>query len=211
MDDPRPTMAEERRLFTLGYRLVAGVDEVGRGALAGPVVAAAVIMPRSMKSRWAREVRDSKQLAPAERESLYPRIMATALAVGLGSAGHEVIDAIGIVPATHQAMKTAIGWLAPPPQYVLIDYLTLPSFPLPQKGVTDGDSLCFSIACASIVAKVTRDRFMTEMDGLYPGYHLARHKGYCTEEHVACLKRLGPSAIHRRSFQPVKTAGEDEP
>lgn len=187
-----------------GYRLIAGVDEVGRGALAGPVMAAAVIMPFQIRARWASLVRDSKQLTPEAREYLFPCIMESAIAVGVGSFSHEVIDARGIVPATHLAMKAAIEQLLPAPQYLLIDYLTLPEVPLPQKGVTFGDSLCFSIACASIVAKVTRDRLMVEMDSLYPGYGLARHKGYCTDGHVNCLKRLGPSPIHRRSFEPLR-------
>jgi len=200
----KPSFAEERKLGAQGYRLVAGVDEVGRGALAGPVVAAAVILPERIKAPWAAEVRDSKQLSPARREFLAQHIQEIAITTGIGMASHKIIDARGIVRATRLAMKLSINRLLPAPQYLLIDYLRLPEVALPQKGVIGGDSLCFSIACASIVAKVARDRLMAELDKVYAGYKLAQHKGYCTGEHVACLHRLGPSPIHRRSFHPVK-------
>jgi len=201
----KPSFAEEKKLAAQGYLLVAGVDEVGRGALAGPVVAAAVILPSKLKkARWLDEVRDSKQLSPARRESLFQQIQEIAISVGIGRADGEVIDAQGIVKATRLAMKQAIDQLSPPPQCLLIDYMTLPESSLPQKGIVDGDSLCFSIACASIIAKVARDRLMVELDEIYPGYGLAEHKGYGTKEHLARLRRLGPSPIHRRSFQPVK-------
>ena len=199
-----PSFAEEELLGTQGYQLIAGVDEVGRGALAGPVVAAAVILPRGIKASWLEQVRDSKQLSPLKRELLSPYIHEAAISTGTGWSSQEVIDGRGIVEATRLAMKSAIEQLSPPPQYLLIDYMRLPDVRLPQKGITNGDGLCFSIACASIVAKVARDRLMVEMDGIYPGYGLARHKGYATEEHFACLQRLGPCPIHRRTFQPLK-------
>ena len=199
-----PSFAEEEKLAAQGYRLIAGVDEVGRGALAGPVVAAAVVLPGEIKARWLDRVRDSKQLTPVRRELLSRHITEEAISIGIGMANHRVIDTMGIVRATRIAMKQAIDQLTPPPQYLLIDYLRLPEVPLPQKGVVDGDSLCFSIACASIVAKVARDNLMGKLDQVCSGYRLAKHKGYCTEEHVACLHRLGPSIIHRRSFQPVR-------
>ncbi len=198
-----PSFAEERLLQAKGYQLIAGLDEVGRGALAGPVVAA-VIIPGNIKARWLKQVRDSKLLSPAAREVLFPHIQEKAISVGIGVIGHEVIDARGIVKATRLAMKQAIEQLSPPPQHLLIDYMLLPESRLPQKGVVDGDSLCFSIACASIVAKVARDRMMVEFDGIYPGYGLAQNKGYGTEEHLACLRRLGPCPIHRRTFRPLK-------
>lgn len=191
-------------LYSQGYRLIAGVDEVGRGALMGPVVAAAVILPHNIKARWRGKVRDSKQLSPARREILSDCIHEVAISVGIGMSAPEVIDAQGIVKATRLAMKSAIDQLKPQPQYLLIDYMLLPEVLLPQKGITDGDSLCFSIACASILAKVARDRLMVEFDGVYSGYGLAEHKGYGTKEHLACLRRYGPCPIHRRSFQPVK-------
>ena len=199
-----PTFAEERVLEAQGYRYIAGVDEVGRGALAGPVVAAAVILPHRVKATWFRQVRDSKMLTPAVRERLFPQICEMAIAVGTGSASREEIDTMGIARATRRAMKLAIEQLSPPPETLLIDYISLPEVKLPQKGVTNGDSLCFSIACASIVAKVTRDRLMVELDRAYPGYGLARHKGYGTREHITCLGQLGPSSVHRRSFRPVR-------
>ena len=188
-----------------GYQLIAGVDEVGRGSLAGPVVAAAVILPSKMKrAYWVSKVKDSKQLSPVSREILSPYIQEIAISVGVGVVTHRIIDARGIVWASRLAMKLAIDKLSPPPQYLLIDYLCLPEVPLPQKGLIDGDSLCFSIACASIVAKVARDRLMVKLDRVYSGYRLAENKGYCTGEHVTCLSRFGPSPIHRQSFQPVK-------
>lgn len=199
-----PSFAEERILEAQGYQYIAGIDEVGRGALAGPVVAAAVILPHNMDTPWLGLVKDSKLLSPARRELLFHHIHQTAIAIGIGLAGCEVVDTQGIIKATRLAMKLAVEQLSPPPQTLLIDYMRLPEIELPQKGVTDGDTLCFSIACASIVAKVTRDHMMMELDRVYPGYVLAKHKGYGTREHLACLQRLGPSPIHRQSFRPVK-------
>ena len=199
-----PSLSEEKILRAQGYRLVAGIDEVGRGALAGPVVAAAVILPDQITARWLSQVRDSKQLSPARRELLFHYIHENAISVGIGMADHEVIDVQGIIKATRLAMKLAIDQLSPPPESLLIDYMRLPEVPFPQKGITNGDSLCFSIACASIIAKVTRDHLMIELDRIYPGYGLAQHKGYGTKKHLSCLHRLGPSPIHRWSFQPVK-------
>ncbi|MFC1981594.1 ribonuclease HII [Chloroflexota bacterium] len=200
----KPSFTEEKLLAAQGYRLIAGVDEVGRGALAGPVMASAVILPPKVSARWVDQVRDSKQLTPATRELLYRYIQKAAISIGIGKLSHEYIDAFGIARATRLAMKAAIEQLAPLPHYLLIDYLSLPDVMLPQRGIIHGDGLCFSIACASIVAKVTRDRLMVELDGIYPGYGLARHKGYATEEHITCLHRLGPCPIHRRSFRPLK-------
>jgi len=200
----KPSFAEERLLEAQGYRLIAGVDEVGRGALIGPVVAAAVILPPDVNTHWKDKVRDSKLLSPGRREYLFALIHETAIAVGIGMIAPEIVDSQGIVRATRLAMKSAIDQLVPEPQYLLIDYLRLPEVTLPQKGITDGDSLCFSIACASIVAKVARDRLMVEMDRTYTGYGLAKHKGYGTKEHLACLRRQGPCPLHRRSFRPVR-------
>lgn len=199
-----PSFAEERMLEAQGYRYIAGVDEVGRGALAGPVVAAAAILPGHIDASWTSLVRDSKQLSPGKRQFLFHQIHRTVVAKGIGLVGCEVIDAQGIVQATRLAMKLAIDQLSPSPETLLIDYLSLPEVKLPQKGIVHGDSRCFSIACASIIAKVTRDNLMVELDEVYPGYLLARHKGYGTREHLACLRRLGPSPVHRRSFRPVK-------
>lgn len=199
-----PSFTEERRLAAQGYRYIAGIDEAGRGALAGPVVAAAVILPHQPKGHWTDQVRDSKLLTPNKRDYLFHYIQESAISLAVGVISHEIIDAQNIVKATRLAMKQAIDRLSPPADMLLIDYLRLPEIPLPQKGIVNGDCLCFSIACASIVAKVTRDRLMIEMDSVYPGYGLAQHKGYWTEEHLICLIRLGPASIHRTSFQPIK-------
>jgi ribonuclease HII len=199
-----PTFAEEERLIAQGYRLIAGVDEVGRGPLAGPVVAAAVILPPEERPSWLSRVRDSKQLTPLQRESIFDRIRESRIAFGVGVVSHEVIDERGIAPATRLAMRHAIEKLSTRPDYLLIDYLRLPGIHIPQKGVVDGDSICVSIAAASIVAKVTRDRLMVELDGQFPGYGLAQHKGYGTPEHLEALQRLGPCPIHRKTFEPVR-------
>jgi ribonuclease HII len=201
--DRRPSFTEEEALLSRGIRFIAGVDEVGRGSIAGPVVAAAVIMPGNTGADWLVEVRDSKQLSPVKREILSKYIKETAISFGVGAVNHKLIDTMGIVKASKLAMKMAIDKLSPIPQYLLIDYLRLAEVPLPQKGITDGDCKCFSIACASIVAKVARDEMMVRLDRLFSGYRLAENKGYCTEAHVAGLSCLGPSPIHRRSFQPV--------
>ena len=199
-----PSFAEEKLLEAQGYQRIAGIDEAGRGALAGPVVAAAVILPCRIDAPWLSQVKDSKQLNPATRELLFHHIHEVAISVGIGMATNEVIDTRGVIKATRLAMKLAIDQLSPPPQSLLIDYMLLPEVLLPQKGITNGDSLCFSIACASIMAKVTRDQLLIELDKIYPGYGLAQHKGYGTKKHLACLRRLGPSPIHRQSFKPVK-------
>ena len=198
-----PTFDQEHALQARGYRLVAGVDEVGRGALAGPVMAAAVILPLGADFPWLKLVRDSKQLSPRQRERVFDLVRSAGIPFGLGSVPHATIDRVGIVRATRMAMAEAVQALPSRPDFLLIDALSLPEVDLPQKGIVRGDQLSFSIACASIVAKVSRDRQMTELDGVYPGYGLARHKGYGTRQHLQCLGRLGPCAIHRRSFAPV--------
>ncbi len=204
VDPSPPTFVEERRLALSGFRRIAGIDEAGRGPLAGPVVAAAVVLPLDIAADWLKGVRDSKQLSAAVRQGLFRHIREDAVAVGIGWIESDVIDRIGIVPATRRAMRLAVERLAPPPEAVLIDYMAVPEIDLPQRGITGGDRLCLSIASASIIAKVTRDRMMVRLDATYPGYGFARHKGYGTREHVACLRRLGPCPIHRRSFSPVR-------
>jgi ribonuclease HII len=204
----KPSFSEEKDLHARGYHFIAGVDEVGRGALMGPVVAAAVILPENLKGRWRNRVRDSKQLSPAVREGLYEYIREKAVATAIGTINPEQIDTVGIARATHLAMKAAVEKLVPAPQYLLIDYFKLSEVEIPQKGITFGDSICFSIACASIIAKVYRDKIVSEMDDVYPGYEFARHKGYGTREHLTRLQRQGPCPEHRRSFRPVKEALE---
>jgi ribonuclease HII len=204
----KPSLAEENNLLARGYRLVAGIDEAGRGALAGPVVAAAVIMPHPLDTPWSGEVRDCKQLSPTRREYLFHHISKVAISVGTGVVPPEIIDSQNIVKATLLAMKQAVAQLCQAPEYLLIDHLCLPNISLPQKGITNGDQLCFSIACASIIAKVARDHFMVQLDRVYPGYGLAKHKGYGTREHLFYLHQRGPCPIHRHSFRPVKELAE---
>ncbi|MDP2919471.1 MAG: ribonuclease HII [Dehalococcoidia bacterium] len=200
----RPTFSEEKAQWACGYSRVAGVDEAGRGPLAGPVVAAAIILPGELKTGWARQIADSKLVTPLRREYLYYHLREVALGVGVGVIDSATIDMVGIAKATRLAMKQAVKQIDPPPDYLLIDYFKLPEVRLPQNGVIEGDTLCFSIACASVIAKVTRDCLMKELDAVYPGYGFARHKGYSTREHLECLRRLGASPIHRRSFRPVR-------
>lgn len=203
-----PTFIEEQSLAKRGYHLVAGIDEVGRGALAGPVLAAAVVLPSNLASPWLSLVRDSKQLTPHRRKLLFPQIQEVAIAIGIGMVSAGEIDIHGIFKATRLAMEQSARKLTCSPHFLLIDGMSLPAFPLPHKKVIGGDGMCLSIACASIIAKVTRDRLMVELDGLYPGYGLAKHKGYGTREHLSNLQRLGPSPIHRRSFAPLREATE---
>jgi len=203
-----PSLNEENGLSARGYRLIAGIDEAGRGALAGPVVAAAVILPQSPDFPWLKSVRDSKELPPARRESLFDLIKQEAIAIGVGIIAPQTIDVIGILNATKIAMCQAVEQLSCPPDFLLIDYLRLPQPRISQKPIVRGDKLCLSISCASIIAKVTRDRIMVELDQHYPGYGLAHHKGYGTREHVSCLHQRGPSPIHRHSFAPVREAAQ---
>ena len=199
-----PTRAEEVQLYSQGVELVAGVDEVGRGALAGPVVAGAVIFASSLSAPWERLVRDSQELRPRQREGLVGLIRGEALAWGLGEVPAQEIDQIGILPATRQAMRQALEALGVSPQFLLIDGIKLPEVTLPQKRIIRGDKLCFSIACASILAKVYRDGLMVGLDREYPGYGFARHKGYGTAFLQQCLVERGPCPLHRRSFAPLR-------
>ena len=208
---PEPTFAEERLLWSRGLARVAGIDEAGRGPLAGPVVAAAIILPVEFRSAWLSRVADSKSLTAGRRESLFEKLIAEPICYGVGVIDSHTIDMVGIAKATRLAMKAAVKQLQPAPDFLLIDYFKLPEVRLPQKGVEDGDSLCTSIAAASIIAKVTRDRLMADFDAQYPGYGFAEHKGYGTEAHLECLRRLGACPIHRRSFQPVRDVSGEEP
>lgn len=202
-----PSSVEEQALRARGYPLVAGVDEAGRGPLAGPVVAAAVILPTDAQFAWLRLVRDSKKLSPLRRQFLFDCIQREATVVGLGVVSADEIDALGILPATRLAMGRAVVNLHCTPDYLLVDALTLPDVKLPQKAIVRGDSSCLSIAAASIVAKVSRDLLMLELDRQFQGYGFARHKGYATAEHLRWLRHLGPCPIHRKSFAPVRRAG----
>lgn len=190
-----------------GLNTIAGIDEAGRGALAGPVAAAAVILPPGAAdlADVLCEVDDSKQLTRATRERLFDLIMQNALACAVSLVSATVVDEIGILPATKRAMAMAVGQLWPAPDYLLIDGpIRLAALLTPQQPVIRGDSLCLSIAAASILAKVTRDRYMIELDARYPEYGFAQHKGYGTPQHLAALASHGPSPVHRRSFAPIR-------
>ena len=176
---------------------ICGIDEVGRGPLAGPVVAAAVILPKDQEILY---LNDSKKLSEKKREALYTEIMGKAVAVGIGFASPARIDEINILQATYEAMRMAIGKLAVRPDVLLNDAVTIPEVDIPQVPIIKGDAKSKSIAAASIVAKVTRDRLMVEYDAVMPGYDFASNKGYGTKAHIARLKELGPTPIHRRSF-----------
>ena len=195
----------EARAWRAGVGRVVGIDEAGRGPLAGPVVAAAVILA---PDRRIRGLADSKLLTPERREELFHVIREQALAIGVGVVDHETIDRINILEATRRAMAAALAALAVLPELVITDFVALPALPCPQRNLVAGDRRCASVAAASIVAKVTRDRLMLEADGRFPEYGFARHKGYATAEHLAALDRHGPCAIHRRTFAGVWRQGE---
>lgn len=195
-----PTWEWEQRAWDSGWEHVAGVDEAGRGPLAGPVVAAAVVLPRAFTLEG---LRDSKQVREAERERLYDAVTARAVAWHVAEATPEEIDLHNILRATHLAMARAVSGLGLAVHGALVDGLPVSGLPCPHHAVVSGDARCISIAAASILAKVTRDRIMREMDARHPGYRFDRHKGYGTAEHLRALRELGPSPCHRRSFRPV--------
>ncbi|HUS93940.1 MAG TPA: ribonuclease HII [Patescibacteria group bacterium] len=190
-----------------GYTLIAGLDEAGRGAIAGPVVAAAVILPLDQpnKLRLLRQVNDSKQLSPVLREELFDLIVEHALSYGVGSTPAYDIDQEGIIPANAQAMLQAVTMLTPEPEFLIIDgRMRIRNTILPQQSIIRGDSKSLSIAAASILAKVSRDRHMVKLDRDYPDYHFAAHKGYCTAWHRKALGQFGPCPVHRHSFAPIR-------
>ena len=192
--------AFEREARSKGHRVIAGIDEAGRGPLAGPVVAAAVILPFECE---AGDIYDSKQLTPDKREAAFHRILHTALDIGVGLVEESDIDRINILQATYRAMRAAVCGLSTRPHVCLVDGHPIRDFDLPQEGIVDGDCKSVSIAAASIIAKVTRDRIMRLYDMMFPRYGFARHKGYPTEEHLEMLAAHGACEIHRRSFGPV--------
>lgn len=199
--EPLDILAFEKTAYGKGFSCVAGIDEAGRGPLAGPVVAAAVILPAGLSLT---DVDDSKKLSPDKREKLFDIIMTQALSVGVGITDSAAIDRINILQATRRAMLGAVEQLSVPPDYLLIDGISTIDSTIPQLTIKKGDSLSLSIAAASIIAKVTRDRYMIEMDSTYPGYGFAGHKGYGSASHMDAIRRLGPSPIHRLTFGGVK-------
>jgi len=202
-----PDFHFESELWAKGTMFVAGIDEAGRGALAGPVSAAALILPAEIELQGLLEgVRDSKEMTPRQREFWAWRLKKFALSWGVGFASNREIDALGIVPATRLAVQRALNELVPPPQHLLIDYLMLPDCPLPQTALIKGDARSLSIAAASILAKTSRDALMCQMEDCYPGYGFATHKGYGTAAHRQALIQQGPTPIHRLSFEPLRQA-----
>jgi len=193
-------LVEEKKLWQNGYLHIAGIDEAGRGPLAGPVVAAACILPAKFELSG---LNDSKQVTESKRERLFQEIKEQALGFAVGSAEPAEIDALNILQATKLAMKRAVENLKVRPHFLLIDALELPSIKIPQRGIIGGDALSASIAAASILAKVSRDHWMSELHGLYPEYGFAKNKGYGTKEHLDALRRFGPCPLHRKSFAPV--------
>lgn len=198
-------LAYEKEFYARGMELIAGVDEVGRGPLAGPVVAAAVILPKACKIPG---LNDSKKIPKSKHKEIYEAVLQNAIAIGIGVKDNRVIDQVNIYEATKLAMMEAIGQLDPQPQYLLIDAMKL-DLPIPQTSIIKGDANSLSIAAASIVAKVTRDQMMEEFDREYPGYDFAQNAGYGTTNHLDGLHQLGVTPIHRRSFEPVKSMCED--
>ena len=198
-------LAYEKECYARGMELIAGVDEVGRGPLAGPVVAAAVILPKGCKISG---LNDSKKIPKSKHKEIYEAVLQNAIAIGIGIKDNQVIDQVNIYEATKLAMMEAIGQLEPQPQHLLIDAMKL-DLPIPQTSIIKGDANSLSIAAASIVAKVTRDQMMEEFDKEYPGYDFAQNAGYGTAKHLAGLEQLGVTPIHRLSFEPVKTMCED--
>jgi len=195
-------LALEKMLWKQGFKRVAGVDEVGRGPLAGPVVAACVVLPMGFSLP---QINDSKKLSPKKREKLFDLIMQNAEEVGIGMVGEKTIDRMNILNASLKAMWKAVKKLKNHPEFILVDgNQKIPHLHLPQMPVIKGDSLSISIASASIVAKVTRDRIMHNLDKKYPEFRFARNKGYCTREHLQALKTFGPCRIHRKSFKIVR-------
>jgi ribonuclease HII len=197
----RTLLAFETGLWERGILRIAGVDEAGMGPLAGPIVAAAVVLPRDLRPRG---LDDSKQLDAAARERLCAEVKAGADAWGVGMASVEEVDALNVYQAGLLAMRRAVQGIAVAPEYLLVDARRIPDVAIPQEGIIKGDAKSLSIAAASVVAKVTRDALMVEADGRHPGYGFARHKGYGAPEHLEALRRLGPCELHRRTFAPVR-------
>jgi ribonuclease HII len=191
------SLAFEKKLWNNNIEFIAGVDEVGRGPLAGPVVAAAVIFPQEISLNG---INDSKKISETQREELFPKILEQAISVGVGIVSHEEIDLLNILNASLEAMKRAVEKLIIQPQHLLIDGNKYRSHGIPFTTIVKGDAKCYSIAAASIVAKVTRDNLMKEYDKQFPQYNFAQHKGYPTKKHVESIHQFGLSAIHRKSF-----------
>jgi ribonuclease HII len=206
-----PNLREELSLMAEGYAAIAGVDEAGRGAWAGPVCAAAVVLPlqRNDLVECLDGVRDSKACTPRQRAALWHTVREVATGIGVGWATAAEVDALGIVPATQQAMVRAVLGVQVMVDALVVDYVDLPDLGLSQRALPKADARCLSVAAASIIAKVERDRLMVAFDEDFPGYAFARHKGYGTRQHREALARLGPSPIHRMTWKPLRTTDDD--
>ena len=201
-----PSLRHEKRAYKDGATIVAGVDEAGRGPLAGPVVAAAAILPRDFRHKT---LNDSKQLAPEQRDEIYAELTSRSdVHWAIGVSDVQIIDAYNILRATWRAMALALDALLVRPDFVLVDGLPAHGIRIRQKAIVGGDAKSFSIAAASVIAKVTRDRLMLAVHEQFPRYNFAQHKGYATPEHLALLDRFGPSPVHRKSFDPVRRSFE---
>jgi ribonuclease HII len=199
---PAPDLSFEGALWNAGVQYVAGIDEAGRGALAGPVAAGVIVFPANVQlASELQGVRDSKQMTPSERCAWAVRLPGLALTCAVGFASAQEIDEIGIVPATRLAVQRALAQLAPSPQHLLLDYLQLPECSLPQTALIKGDERSLSIAAASILAKTARDKVLCQLEQEFPDYGFAAHKGYGTAAHIQSIRRLGFSKVHRLSFQ----------
>jgi len=205
MKPQKPHLQKEIALLEQGYRFIAGLDEAGRGAWAGPVVAAAVILPvdRPELVGTLNGLNDSKKLTPKKRDEFFGIIQQTALAIAVGMGAPELVDDINVLQATRHAMQEALSKLRIAPDYLLIDHLKLPTINLPQDAFPKADSISLTVSAASVIAKVTRDRLMIALSQQYPGYGFERHKGYGTRVHREALQLLGPCAVHRMSYRPI--------
>jgi ribonuclease HII len=202
---PFPDLRFERELWEAGIEYVAGIDEAGRGALAGPVAAGVVILPQTIEIQDILQgVRDSKQLTPKARADWLNVIENAAISCQVGFASADEIDEVGIMPATRLAARRALDKTKPPPQHLLIDWISLPEVDLPETSLVKGDARSLTIACASIAAKVRRDEILIQLDETYSGYGFAGHKGYGTKKHLAAIRESGPCPVHRRSFSPFR-------
>ena len=207
-----PDLSEEYMLSGAGHTHVAGLDEAGRGAWAGPVCAAAVVLPlgRADLPNLLTGVRDSKQMTSTQREALFPTILKVAEAVGVGWASPAEVDKVGILPATRRAFTRAVDGLDGRVDALLLDHVRLPNLAIPQRAFPKADIRCLSVAAASIIAKVTRDRLMVKLEQDFPGYGLASHKGYGTRQHRDALEQMGPLSIHRLSWRPLRELSQRE-
>jgi ribonuclease HII len=210
MSPQKPHLQKEIALLKQGYRFIAGLDEAGRGAWAGPVVAAAVILPADQPDLVdsLNGLNDSKKLTPQKRDEFFDIVQKTALAVGVGMGSPELVDDINVLQTTRYAMRKALKNLSITPDYLLLDHLKLPAVDLPQDSYPKADSISLTVSAASVIAKVTRDRLMVELSQQYPGYGFERHKGYGTRIHREALQKFGPCLVHRMSYRPIQSLAD---